>query len=85
LENVFTCLLFCKDYSNCLVHGKGKFSETINKYYSEHKEKTPFIAVASYKNMKDVTEEFFGSTANESEEFKFINLLLLDKINEWHA
>ena len=84
LENVFTCLLFCKDYSNCLVHGKGKFSETINKYYSEHKEKTPFIAVASYKNMKDVTEEFFGSTVNELEEFKFINLLLLDKINEWH-
>ena len=54
LENVFTCLLFCKDYSNCLVHGKGKFSETINKYYSDHKEKTPFIAVACYKNMKDV-------------------------------
>ena len=35
--------------------------------------------------MKDVTEEFFGSTVNELEEFKFINLLLLDKINEWHA
>lgn len=34
--------------------------------------------------MKDVTEEFFGSTVNELEEFKFINLLLLDKINEWH-
>ena len=84
MKNVLTCLHFCKDYSNCLVHGKGKFSETINKYYSEHKEKTPFITVVSYKNMKDVTEEFFGSTVNELEEFKLINLLLLDKIKEWN-
>ena len=33
LEKGLTSLLFCKDYSNFLVHGNGKFSEAINEYY----------------------------------------------------
>ena len=61
LNNLLTCLLFCKDYSNILFHGK----KTINKYYYEK---------------KDV--KFFGSSMKELEEFKYINLLLLDKIKE---
>ena len=82
LEKGLTSLLFCKDYSNFLVHGKGKFSETINKYY-KNKDSTPFINVASYKNMKDVTIKFFSSTVNEFEEFKVINSIILDKMEDW--
>ena len=37
MNKMFTCLLFCKDFSNSLVHGKEKFSEIINKYYIEKK------------------------------------------------
>ena len=37
MNKILTCLLFCKDYVNILVHGKGKFSEMINKYYYEKK------------------------------------------------
>ena len=83
MYKMLTCLLFCKDYSNVLVHGKGKFSETINKYYYEKKDSTEFIPVASYKNMKETTLKFFGSSVRELEEFKYINLLLLDKIKDW--
>ena len=82
LEKGLTSLLFCKDYSNFLVHGKGKFSEAINKYY-KNKDSTPFINVASYKNMKDVTIKFFSSTVNEFEEFKVINSIILDKMEDW--
>ena len=33
--------------------------------------------------MKETTLKFFGSSVRELEEFKYINLLLLDKIKDW--
>jgi len=44
----------------------------------------PFISVASYKNMKATTLQFFGNTVNELEEFKFISSLLKEKIKNWN-
>ena len=62
-------LLFFKDYSNCLIHGKGKFSKIIKDFYENSKE-IPIISIASYDNMKIVTKSFFESKINESEMFK---------------
>ena len=75
-------LLFCKDYSNCLIHGKGKFSEEIKGYYESSKD-TPIISLASYENMKNVTKGFFGGKVNESKVFGIINSLLFSKIEKW--
>ena len=33
--------------------------------------------------MKDVTIKFFSSTVNEFEEFKVINSIILDKMEDW--
>ena len=75
-------LLFFKDYSNCLIHGKGKFSKIIKDFYENSKE-IPIISIASYDNMKIVTKSFFESKINESEVFKIINSLLFSKIEKW--
>ena len=75
-------LLFCKDYSNCLIHGKGKFSEEIKGYYENSKD-MPIISLASYENMKNVTKGFFGGKVNESKVFGIINSLLFSKIEKW--
>jgi len=75
-------LLFCKDYANCIVHGKGKLTEEIKKSYKE-KDVIPFISVASYENMKTVTLQFFGNTVNQLEDFKFINSILREKTKNW--
>ena len=75
-------LLFCKDYSNCLIHGKGKFSEEIKGYYESSKD-MPIISLASYENMKNVTKGFFGGKVNESKVFGIINSLLFSKIEKW--
>ena len=75
-------LLFYKDYSNCLIHGKGKFSKAIKGYYENSKD-FPFIAIAPFENMKNVIKTFFGSKVNENNVFKIINSLLLSKIRKW--
>ena len=83
LVNGLISLLFCKDYVNCLVHGKGKLSGQIKKL-SQKKDEIPFISISSYENMKDATLKFFGTTINEFEEFKFIISLLKEKIKKWN-
>lgn len=83
IVNSLISLLFCKDYSNCLIHGKGKFSEEIKTYYEKTKD-VPIISIASYENMKFVTNSFFGSKVKENKEFKFINELLFSKIKNWN-
>jgi len=83
LVNGLTSLLFCKDYINCIVHGKGKLSGEINQLFQKS-ERIPFISVASYENMRDSTMKFFGSIVNELEEFKLINSLLQEKIKNWN-
>ena len=83
IVNSLIALLFCKDYSNCLIHGKGKFSEEIKNYY-ENSQDIPIISIASYENMKIVTNNFFGRKVNESKEFKIINNLLFSKIEKWN-
>jgi hypothetical protein len=82
IANSLISLLFCKDYSNSLVHGKGKFSKLIKSYYEDSQD-IPIISIASYENMKIVTKRFFGSKVNESEEFKIINSLLFSKMQNW--
>jgi hypothetical protein len=82
IANSLISLLFCKDYSNSLVHGKGKFSKLIKSYYEDSQD-IPIISIASYENMKIVTKRFFGSKVNESEEFKIINSLLFSKMQKW--
>jgi len=83
IVNSLISLLFCKDYSNCLIHGKGKFSEEIKTYY-EKTQDVPIISIASYENMKIVTNSFFGSKVKENKEFKIINELLFSKIKKWN-
>ena len=83
IVNSLIALLFCKDYSNCLIHGKGKFSEEIKNYY-ENSQDIPIISISSYENMKIVTNNFFGRKVNESKEFKIINNLLFSKIEKWN-
>jgi len=81
--NALEGLLFCKDYANCLTHGKGSASEEIDKYY-QNKNETQIIATASYKNMKNVTKMFFTKKVNEGE-FKIINNILFQKIEKWKS
>ena len=52
-------LLFCKDYENCILHGKGKLPGEI-KQSNQKEDVIPFISVASYENMKATTLQFFG-------------------------
>ena len=81
--NALEGLLFCKDYANCLTHGKGSASEEIDKYYQNNNE-TQIIATASYKNMKNVTKMFFTEKVNKGE-FKIINNILFQKIEKWKS
>ncbi len=81
--NALEGLLFCKDYANCLTHGKGSASEEIDKYY-QNKNETQIIATASYKNMKNVTKMFFTEKVNKGE-FKIINNILFQKIEKWKS
>ena len=83
LVNGLISLLFCKDYVNCLVHGKGKLSDQIKKL-NQKKDGIPFVSVSSYENMKDATLKFFGTTVNEYEEFQIIISLLKEKIKKWN-
>jgi hypothetical protein len=81
--NALEGLLFCKDYANCLTHGKGSASEEIDKYY-QNKNETQIIATSSYKNMKNVTKMFFTEKVNKGE-FKIINNILFQKIEKWKS
>ena len=81
--NALEGLLFCKDYANCLTHGKGSASEEIDKYY-QNKNETQIIATASYKNMKNVTKMFFTEKVNKGE-FKIINNILFQKMEKWKS
>ena len=81
--NALEGLLFCKDYANCLTHGKGSASEEIDKYY-QNKNETQIIATASYKNMKNVTKMFFTEKVNKGE-FRIINNILFKKIEKWKS
>ena len=81
--NALEGLLFCKDYANCLTHGKGSASEEIDKYYQNNNE-TQIITTASYKNMKNVTKMFFTEKVNKGE-FKIINNILFQKIEKWKS
>ena len=81
--NALEGLLFCKDYANCLTHGKGSASEEIDEYY-QNKNETQIIATASYKNMKNVTKMFFTEKVNKGE-FKIINNILFQKIEKWKS
>ena len=82
LIGAINSLLFCKDYANCLVHGKGIFSEELEKYYKQKDEKQ-ILPISSYNNMKIATNAFFGQTVNYFGEFKIINKLILNKIKKW--
>lgn len=82
LKGAINSLLFCKDYANCLVHGKGIFSEELEKYYKQKDEKQ-ILPISSYNNMKTATNAFFGQTVNYFGEFKIINKLILNKIKKW--
>ena len=82
LIGAINSLLFCKDYANCLVHGKGIFSEELEKYYKQKDEKQ-ILPISSYNNMKTATNAFFGQTVNYFGEFKIINKLILNKIKKW--
>ena len=75
-------LLFCKDYANCLVHGKGIFSEELKKYYKQ-KDVKQIFPISSFNNMNTATTVFFGQTVNYFGEFKIINKLILNKIKKW--
>lgn len=75
-------LLFCKDYFNSISHGKGKFSKNIINYY-ESTRSMPLIYIASFNNMKEITNKFFSSVVNQKEEFKIINQIVLEKIANW--
>ena len=81
--NALEGLLFCKDYANCLTHGKGSASEEIDEYY-QNKNETQIIATASYKNMKNVTKMFFTEKVNKGE-FKIINNIFSQKIEKWKS
>ena len=82
IVRALNCLLFCKEYSNGLVHGKGKYSSKIVEFYEKQKE-IPIISVASYENMKNVTNIFFGNIVDEVGIFKIINSLLSSKMEKW--
>ena len=82
LIGAINSLLFYKDYANCLVHGKGIFSEELEKYYKQKDEKQ-ILPISSYNNMKIATNAFFGQTVNYFGEFKIINKLILNKIKKW--
>ena len=82
LKGAINSLLFCKDYANCLVHGKGIFSEELKKYYKQ-KDVKQILPISSYNNMKTATNAFFGQTVNYFGEFKIINKLILNKIKKW--
>ena len=81
LANALKGLLFCKDYANCLVHGKSTASEELNKYYKDNN-KIPIITTASYENMKYATINFFDEKVNKGE-FKIINNFLFQKVQKW--
>lgn len=81
LANALKGLLFCKDYANCLVHGKSTASEELNKYYKDNNE-IPIITTASYENMKYATINFFDEKVNKGE-FKIINNFLFQKVQKW--
>lgn len=81
IVNGLSSLLFCKDYINCLIHGKGKFSGSVKKVYDETQK--IIIPVASYSNMKEMTPKFFGSIVNKNKEFEIINTILLEKMKKW--
>ena len=76
-------LLFCKDYVNYIVLGKGKLSEEIKESHQK-KDVIPFISGGSYENMKAITLQFFGNIVNGLEEFKYINSLLREKTKNWN-
>ena len=80
--NGLKSLIFCKDYFNCLINAKGAFSKQL-KTYNELTNNMPIISIASFENMKEITQKFFCSVINDIDDFKFINLLFLDKIRNW--
>ena len=82
LIGAINSLLFCKDYANCLVHGKGIFSEELKKYYKQ-KDVKQILPISSFNNMNTATTVFFGQTVNYFGEFKIINKLILNKIKKW--
>ena len=82
LKGAINSLLFCKDYANCLVHGKGIFSEELKKYYNQ-KDVKQILPISSFNNMNTATTVFFGQTVNYFGEFKIINKLILNKIKKW--
>ena len=82
LKGAINSLLFCKDYANCLVHGKGIFSEELKKYYKQ-KDVKQILPISSFNNMNTATNAFFGQTVNYFGEFKIINKLILNKIKKW--
>ena len=82
LKGAINSLLFCKDYANCLVHGKGIFSEELKKYYKQ-KDVKQILPISSFNNMNTATTVFFGQTVNYFGEFKIINKLILNKIKKW--
>jgi len=75
-------LLFCKNFFNSISHRKGKFSKAITNYY-EGTKSMPLIYIASFNNMKEITNEFFSSVVNQKEEFKIINQIVLGKMANW--
>ena len=81
IVNGLTSLLFCKDYINCLIHRKGKFSDNV-KNFDDGTQKI-MIPVASYSNMKEMTPKFFGYIANKKDEFGIINSILSEKMKKW--
>ena len=81
LTNALKGVLFCKDYTNCLTHGKSTASDELDKYYKE-KNDVQIIATASYENMKNATKMFFNEKVNKGE-FKIINNLLFQKVEKW--
>lgn len=74
-------LLFCKDYVNCLTHGKSIFSEELDNYY-KNKNEVQIISTASYENMKNATKMFFNQKVNKGE-MQIINSLLSKKCEKW--
>ena len=74
-------LLFCKDYANCLTHGKSTFSKELDNYY-KNKNEIQIIATESYENMKKATKMFFKEKVNTGE-ILIINNLLIQKVEKW--
>jgi len=61
---------------------KAKFSKTITNYY-EGTKSMPLIYIASFNNMKEITNTLFSSVVNQKEEFKIINQIVLGKMDNW--